>query len=244
MVTSMGSPIFEDLGYPVLTGARNHKSLCWVTACAISPDSAFIVSGGFYSDDYRGETVSLVIWDVQLGKERKGLFYQHGHGPIDFIYACAISPDGSMIVSSHNLGRLRIWDVNTGRERANFIADSNSVSACAISPDGTLILSKGSDGTLRLWDTQTLQERDFLHSGVHKLTGCNDFSPDSLMIVSGTADGILQLWNMWTGELEMTWQGHLGSVDACSIGPNGYFVASKGSDGIMIWGLQSLLASN
>jgi hypothetical protein len=79
-----------------------------VRACAISPDSSFIVSAS--NDD------TLKIWDAATGKERLTLT-----GHTDEVPACAISPDSSFVVSASGDNTLKIWDAATGKERGTLI---------------------------------------------------------------------------------------------------------------------------
>ena len=72
--------------------------------------------------------------------------------------ACAVSPDGTWIVSTSYDHTLKIWDAATGSEQATLTGHTNSVVACAVGPDGTWIVSASDDHTLKIWgaysDTQ------------------------------------------------------------------------------------------
>ena len=54
-------------------------------------------------------------------------------GNTDSVFACAISPDGSFIVSSSRDKTLRIWDSQTGRERARLGGHTDEVWSCKVS---------------------------------------------------------------------------------------------------------------
>jgi WD40 repeat protein len=77
-----------------------------VEACAISPDSRFIVTAS--GDD------TCKIWDAATGKERATLT-----GHTREVGACAISPDSTFIVTTSNDGTCRFWDADTGKQRAS-----------------------------------------------------------------------------------------------------------------------------
>src|SRR5450759_3137258 len=61
------------------------------------------------------------------------------------VNACAVSPDGTCIVSASWDHTLKIWDAATGTERTTLTGHTRRVTACAVSPDGTWILSASGD---------------------------------------------------------------------------------------------------
>ena len=64
-------------------------------------------------DRLRQRRQTLKIWDAASGDERATLT-----GHTDAVNGCAVSPDGTWIVSASDDGTLRIWDAATGAERA------------------------------------------------------------------------------------------------------------------------------
>jgi hypothetical protein len=64
-------------------------------------------------------------------------------GQADNVDDCAVSPDGTWIVSAGST--LKIWDVASGSERATLAGHTDSVLGCAVSPDGSRIVSAGLD---------------------------------------------------------------------------------------------------
>jgi len=78
----------------------------WVEACAISPDSDFVVTAS--ADG------TCKIWDRTTGEERTTLT-----GHIDWVTARAISPDSDFVVTVSQNKTCKIWDAATGQERAS-----------------------------------------------------------------------------------------------------------------------------
>jgi WD40 repeat protein len=78
-------------------------------------------------------------------------------GHTSIVTACAISPDGSFIVSASWDRTLKVWEAQNGQEFATLTGHTAGVWACAISPDGRSIVSASWDRTLQLWDAQNGQ---------------------------------------------------------------------------------------
>jgi WD40 repeat protein len=118
-----------------------------VNRAYFSPDGKTVASD---SDD------SMVkLWDVQTGKERATLkpsvVYLH-------LWPLSFSPDGKTIVSAGHgvdvkkIGKIRLWDAGSKRERAVLTGHPGQVYALAISPDGKTLASGSEDKTIKLWD--------------------------------------------------------------------------------------------
>jgi hypothetical protein len=80
-------------------------------------------------------------------------------GHIGEMWGCAVSPDGTSILSASDDGTLKIWDAASGAERATLTGHTDDVRGCAVSPDGTWIVSGSVDCTLRVWDAVTGEQR-------------------------------------------------------------------------------------
>ena len=73
-------------------------------------------------------------------------------------YSFAFSPDGKRLASSGDNKRIKLWDINTGREMMSLVGHSQSVSGLAFSPDGSFIVSSSDDKTIRFWRAATEAE--------------------------------------------------------------------------------------
>ncbi len=109
--------------------------------------------------------------------------------------ACAIAPDGRLIVSGHADGALKLWDVETGQKLAAVEAHAEAVRGCSVSPDRSLIASCSWDSTVKLWDASTGKHRATL-LGHSDAVECCDFGPDGRTLISGGRDGKLIVWNV------------------------------------------------
>jgi WD40 repeat protein len=65
------------------------------------------------------------------------------------VWAVAVTPDGSDIITGGNDGTVRIWDRTTRTSRATLTDHTGWVFAVAVTPDGSEIITGGDDGTVR-----------------------------------------------------------------------------------------------
>ncbi|GAA1277191.1 hypothetical protein GCM10009677_33930 [Sphaerisporangium rubeum] len=126
-------------------------------AVAFSPDGALLaVTGNVYPDDVPASGGVLlpasrtVLWDPATGRRAGALRHDDGAhmtaGPV-------FTADGTLLVTGHRDGTIRLWDPRTGDQvGAPMAGHSGQVLAVAPSPDGRLLVSSGDDAVLRFWD--------------------------------------------------------------------------------------------
>src|SRR6266511_3452722 len=167
-------------------------------------------------------------------------------GHADMLWACAISPDGSFIVSGGADKTLKVWDLvseeplsdlyrlRSWRERATLLGHAFWVTGCAIAPDASFIVSAGDRG-LRIWDLARVRETAPASRHVHMVTDC-DVSRDGDFIVTASDDDTMKVWDGTTGTERATLVGHTGRVLGCSVNADGTRIASAGTDNtVRLW---------
>ena len=130
-----------------------------VISLAFSPDGKTLALGN------SGGTIKL--WDVPPGKERATL-----KGHTSPVWSVAFSPDGKTLASGSGAtiqlatpdGKssgsrsgeptIKLWDVQTGKERATLKGHAGPVVSVAFSPDGKTLASASHDTTIKLWDVR------------------------------------------------------------------------------------------
>src|SRR5438270_254588 len=78
-------------------------------------------------------------------------------GQIGPVMSLAFSPDGGTLASGSADETIKLWDVQTGKERATFKGHTTfigSVWSVAFSPDGETLASGSYDTTIKLWDVR------------------------------------------------------------------------------------------
>jgi WD40 repeat protein len=125
----------------------------WSCTLAFSPDGKHLAAGGI--DDSEGKTLvrpaygkSAWVWETATWK-RRWLLDGHEKG----IYVLAFSPDGKRLATGACEGddRVRLFDLESGKELARFAGHHSAVLSLTFSPDGRTLASGAGDSTILLW---------------------------------------------------------------------------------------------
>lgn len=106
---------------------------------ALSPDGKLVALN--YSERLTLAGDSLVLWDLAAGRERTVLERKTD------ARAWAFSPDGKTLVAGYPKGRLKFWDVPSGKLTRNVVAWPDvEIGGVAYSPDGRSLAIEPYDG--------------------------------------------------------------------------------------------------
>jgi WD40 repeat protein len=118
----------------------------WTTQVAFSPDGEWVAAIG---------QAGAHLYDAATGAEVR----QFDNANFVQLTCVAFSPDGRTLAvggraqNGQNLtGPVRLWEVATGKVRAEFAGHRRAVTALAFSADGRALASGGEDTTVLLWD--------------------------------------------------------------------------------------------
>ncbi|MEW5869339.1 MAG: protein kinase [Chloroflexota bacterium] len=143
----------------------------------------------------------------------------------------AFAPDGSMLATGSQDGRLRLWRVADGSLLQTLEGHNDPVVQVIFAPNGTMLASTSKDFTIRLWlvsDGSMLRVISGHESTVLDLS----FSPDSARLASASYDGTARLWSVEDGAqlrtLVNTLQGiYRPPVSSIAFSPNGEWIAAN-----------------
>ena len=76
---------------------------------------------------------------------------QYGYGSLT---SSAFSTDGTKFLTGSVDGKVRLWDVGSGKEIQTFTGSVGEIYAVAFSPDGKGVLASSGDRTVRFWDVE------------------------------------------------------------------------------------------
>jgi len=154
------------------------------------------------------------------------------------VWSVAVSPDGASIVSGSNNKSIRVWDLETDKEKLSpLLGHTGTVYSVAISSDGRFIASGSTDNSVRLWDLKTGAAVGQPMQGHTISVYAVVFSPDSRWLASGSYDKTVRVWDV-AMQRSANW-GPLvcrDSVYSVAVSPNGQLVAAGDTSGrIGIW---------
>ena len=159
--------------------------------------------------------------------------------PSEFwVHSVVFSPDGTLLASGLDNGRVELWEVETGTKVATFGHRYSRVTSVMFSPDGTLLASGSWDQIIKLWDvtkrevvgTWEVERKDYSVSRVSVV-----FSPDGTTLASGFMDGTIRLWDIATQTTIAKFEGHVDYINSVAISPDGTLLASGTLGEVKFW---------
>ncbi|GFY47134.1 WD repeat and SOCS box-containing protein 1 [Trichonephila inaurata madagascariensis] len=228
---------------PFHTSRKQHNSGLESWSCAFSPDESYFVwSSG-------NSVVTLLPWSFckhTVFKNKKVTVpFTSGQGKHDAedCFGCNTKSINTghtvhlVLATGHANGRIRTWDVVTGKLILELLDHSDMVSHLAFNPAGNLILVSASyDGALKVWDLledgnmfQTLKMNN------KPIFSCC-WSPDAKTLVSVGMCKLVYVWNMKTMKVKFKLEGHQHDVVSCAFSPDGCLIVSASWDTrVILW---------
>ena len=193
---------------------KGHKGK--VKQAVFSPDGTQLLSGGMdgtihlwdvqkgtykilkdFEDEVRALAISpkgdlaafaaldtLIRFDFKSGEMRE-------FKPVSIARLCSLqfSPDGALLVLGESDGRIRTWNMTSGKEEPAFLGHTGLIFSLAFSPDGRRLLSSANDLKTLLWDVKSRRELLTLEDARHIFAGT--FSSDGSRVALTSASHAL-----------------------------------------------------
>jgi WD40 repeat protein len=177
-------------------------------------------------------TEQVRIWEAASGKEWTTLKV-----PVKNALAVALSSDVRRVACACADGKLRLWDLNEGKEIGT--PEGALANAIAFSPDGRR-LALGVPGTVRLCDAASGRETLSLEAH-HDVIVAVAFSLDGRLLAgAGSTDNSVHIWETTGGQELVTVRGHPEQISNVAFSPDGRRLAGAGKGGIVhLWETKS-----
>jgi WD40 repeat protein len=111
----------------------------------------------------------------------------------------AFTSDSATLATGCVDGKIRLFDVVSGKETVALSGHQGGISDLCFSSDDKLLVSSGMDTTVRLWDTAKKQQVASWPGHTGLVFGAT-FSPDDKLVASGAWDDTIRIWDVESGK--------------------------------------------
>ena len=173
------------------------------------------------------ETSTMEEWDRETGSRRiaisdAGECFDH----------CLYAPDGRTALVAHQPGHnVYHYDLTTGTRLKVFVEDYVCYDMC-LSADGERLLvgTRHMSNEWRMCDYERLETYTG-HLG-HAVPSVA-YARDDRQVLTGSRDGSIRLWDRHAAAVLRRWYPHQNHVNRIRVSPDGNWVLSHGSDGLL-----------
>ena len=189
-----------------------------ISSVAVSPNADWVAFGS-------SKLGQLLVWEW---KSETYVLKQQSH--YHDINTVAFSPDGSVIATSSDDGKVKVWNGATGFCFATFRDHQGPVSEVRFS-NNTTLWSASADGTIRGYDLKRYRQFKILQPPGPAQLSCLTIDPAGELVAAGSiTDSEVFLWSVQTGQLLEVFTQHEGPVSCIDFHNSGVVLASGSWD--------------
>jgi WD40 repeat protein len=169
-------------------------------------------------------------WDLLTHRELPAIRQRE-----EFPFAISFSPAGALLALSGASGRVRLWEVESGRRLFERTTPNREFTKVLLSPDARLLATAGGDRVVRLWDVMSHRELADFRGQTAPVSALALF-PGRSLLAAGSADTTIKLWDVPSQREIATLHGHQADVQTLVFSPDGQTLASGSADAtIKLW---------
>lgn len=193
-----------------------------VWAVAFNPNGQTFASAG----------AGIQFWETATGKPLNSL---PSHALA--VGAIAYAPNGKLLASGAWDNKIRLWDLDTGKE-LDPIHDEAGINSLAFSHDGKMLVSGTVGNAVKIWDPVTRQSLKVLN-GHSSYVDAVTFTSDNKSLATGNWDKTIRVWDL-SSDKELHTLTAQEAVQSVVFNPKSRTLVSGGWEkSINIWDLNS-----
>ena len=147
----------------------------------------------------------------------------------------AFAPKGRLLFTAGYDGRVRVWDVQDGRQRVESQVASGTIWSLDVSRDGRWLAASGEDRTVHLIPLGQKPAHSQNLRGHERNVWEVRFGPRGDELASGSFDQTARLWTL-NGQARSMLRGHTQAVVSLAYSPDAKWLATSGDDStIRFW---------
>lgn len=180
-----------------------------ITTACLNPTGEWVAFGS-------SKLGQLLVWEW---RSETYVLKQQGH--YYDVCALAYSPDGTLVVTGGDDGKVKVWQTATGFCTVTFTEHTGPVKAVTFAKGGNVVISASVDGTCRAFDL--LRYRNFRTFTTPDPAAFASLAVDSAgeVVAAGSADSFeIYVWAMQTGKLLDVLAGHEGPISCLAFSPS------------------------
>ncbi|KAM9096361.1 WD repeat-containing protein 90 isoform X1 [Sarcophilus harrisii] len=148
------------------------------------------------------------------------------------VSSVCISPDGLRVLSTTSTGNLGFLDIQSRGYSTLVRSHADLILAFAVEGHRKQLATVSQDNTIRIWDLMTMQQLyDFTTT---EETPCAiTFHPTQQVFICGFSNGVVRSFSLVASDLLVEYKQHRGAVTGLTVSPDGNYMYSSCSQGIL-----------
>ncbi len=150
----------------------------------------------------------------------------------------AVSSDGKLLATASNDTTIRVWDMQTGREKMTLTGHTDKVTFVLFTPDNKKLVSVSNDSTIRTWDLTTGKEATVIRNGPADEVPTMRLSSDGKTLRVWVSNRTVETYDLEKGERTSSFEGHDRDLYCLTFSTDGSLAALGCVDGtVRFWDL-------